>query len=82
VLIPAHTSTRSFVEAREAALVLGQQLRVEARLPVTRDGKLKRTVIGQDRLTAVAIPAVAGSPFAREMMIHLGVQSPLGERFL
>jgi hypothetical protein len=33
-----------------------------------------------DRLVAIAITAVAAPSFAREMVIHLGIQSALGER--
>ena len=71
-----------FVEAWEAALIFSKQLRIETRLPVAWNGKLKPAAIGQNRLSTVAIQAVAGSPFAREVMIHLRVQSPLRQRFL
>jgi hypothetical protein len=70
------------VEARKAALILGKQLRVEARLTVSRDRELKRAAIGQNRLAAVAIAAVASGLFTREVAIHLRVQRPLRQRLL
>ncbi len=70
------------VEAREAALILGKQLRIKARLPVARDGKLQRAAIRQHCLAAVAIAAVADGLFVGEMMIHLRIQRPLRQRLL
>src|SRR3954454_21289610 len=69
------------VEAWEAALVLGDQLRVEARLPVPGDLELDLAGVGEDALAAVAVAAVAGLLTA-EMMIHLRVQRPLGQGLL
>src|SRR4051812_20224335 len=69
------------VEAWEAALVLGDQLRVEARLPVPGDLELDLAGVGEDALAAVAVAAVAGL-LTTEMMIHLRVQRPLGQCLL
>ena len=68
------------IEAGETALILGDQLRIETGLSVARKIKLKLAAVGQDSLLAVAVPAVAGAAFAAEMMVHLRVQSSLGQR--
>jgi hypothetical protein len=63
------------------ALVLGDQLRIEARLAVARHRQLDLPGVGEDRLLAIAI-----SPVARllpgQVMIHLGIQNPFGQRLL
>jgi hypothetical protein len=72
------------VEAGEAALVLGDELRVEGREPVARDLQVQLPGAGQHRLAAVAVAAV-GPPVrlaAVQVVVHLGVQRPLGERLL
>jgi transposase-like protein len=69
------------VETWKAALILGDELRIEAGLPVPRDLELEPTGLGRHRLAAIAIPAVAVF-VGREMMVHLGIQGPLGQRFL
>lgn len=69
------------VEAREAALVLGDQLRIERRLPVAGDLQLDPAGVGRHRLAAVAFAAVAGV-VTGEVMVHLSVQRPLGQRLL
>jgi transposase len=72
------------VEAGEAALALGDQLRVEGGQPVARDLQLQLAGPGEHGLAAVAVAAV-GPPVRLagvEMMIHLGVQRPLGQRLL
>ena len=70
------------VEAGKAALVLGDQLRIEARLPVARHLQLDLAGVGRHRLAAIAVAAVAGPVLADEVMVHLGVQRPLGQRLL
>src|SRR5580700_2562130 len=69
------------VEPWKAALVLGDQLRVKARLAVARHLQLDLPGIGDDRLPAVPVAPVAGR-LAGQMMIHLGVQHSLGQRLL
>jgi hypothetical protein len=71
------------VEAGEAALVFGDQLRVEAALPIARHLEPDPpTGVGQHRLAAIAAAAVPGARLAAEMVVHLGIQRPLGERLL
>ena len=62
------------VEAGEAALILGDQLRIEAGLAIARDLQVQLAGVGHHRLAAIAVAAVAGPSFAREMVIHLGIQ--------
>jgi len=69
------------VEAGEASLILGDELRVERRLPVTGDLQLDPAGPRRHRLAAIAVAAVTGLVDV-EMMIHLGVQRPLGQRLL
>src|ERR1700693_1693590 len=69
------------VETREPALVLGDQLRIEAGLAVARHLQLDRPGVGDDALPAVAVTPVAGL-LATQMMVHLGVQHPFGQRLL
>jgi hypothetical protein len=47
------------IEAGETPLVLGNQLRVEGGLPIPRDRELDPPGVGQHRLAAVAVAAVA-----------------------
>src|ERR1017187_5974386 len=75
------------VEARKAALILGDQLRIEGSFPVARDRNLKLRRIGQDLLAggAVAVIAVIAAlllGFLPQMVVHLGVQHPFRERLL
>ena len=72
------------VEAGEAPLVLGDELRVEGRQPVARDLQIELAGAGGHALGAVAIAAV-GAPVrlaGLEMVVKLGIQRPLGERLL
>ncbi len=69
------------VEARETALIFGDELRIEARLPIARNLQLDPARVGRHGLFAIAVAAVAGLA-GRQMMIHLGVQRPLGQRLL
>ena len=69
------------VETRKAALVLGNQLRVEAGLAVAGHLQLDRAGIGDDTLPAIAVAPIAGL-LAGQMMVHLGIQHPLGQRLL
>src|SRR3954453_3833064 len=66
-------------ETRKAALILGDQLRVEAGLPVAGDLQIELAGVGDHRLATISIAAVARL-LAGEMMIHLGIQDALGER--
>src|SRR3954463_4574498 len=68
--------------AGEPSLVLGDQLRVEGRPPVTRHLQLDPAGVGDDALAAVAVAGVAGAAVAGEVVVHLGVQRPLGQRLL
>jgi len=62
--------------------VLGGQLRIEARLPVPRDLERQLAAVGDHRLPAIAVAAVALATFSGQVVVHLGVQRPLGERLL
>ena len=70
------------IEPGEAALVLGDQLRVEARLTVARHVDRQLAGIGHHGLPAVAVARVAGTVLAGQVMIHLRVQGALGQRLL
>jgi len=69
------------VEPWKAALVLGDQLRIETGLPVARHRQLDLAAVGDDRLLAITISPIAWS-LAGEMMIHLGGENPFGQRLL
>ena len=69
------------VEAGKAALVFADQLRIEAALPVARNGKLERSGVGQNRLLAVAVARIAAL-ITLQVMIQLGLQRTIGERLL
>ena len=69
------------VETWKATPVLGDQLRIERRLPVAWDLQLDPASLGRHRLAAVAVAAVRGV-IARQMMVHLGVQRPFGQGLL
>ena len=69
------------VEPRKPALVLGDQLRIEAGLAVARHLQLDLAGVGDDRLLAITVTPVARL-LAGQMMIHLGVQNPFGQRLL
>ena len=62
-------------------LALGDQVRIEARLPISRHIQLYPSGVGNYRLFAVTIAAVAGLA-VRKMTVHLRVQRPLSQRFL
>src|SRR5215212_1131370 len=68
--------------AGETALVPGDQLRVEARLPIPRHLQRDLARVEDDRLAAVAVAAVAGLLLTAEVVVHLGVQRPLGQGLL
>jgi hypothetical protein len=69
----AYIDTIFFIEARKAALVLGDQLRVEARLPVARHVDRHLTGVRHHGLPAVAVARVAGAVFASQVVIHFRV---------
>src|SRR3954465_3840434 len=69
------------IKPRKAALVSGDQLRIETGLAVARHRQLDPTGIGNDRLLAVAISPIARL-LARQMMVHLGVENPFGQGLL
>ena len=60
------------VETRQATLIFGDELRIEAGLAVPRDFEFEPAGLGRHRLPAKAIPAVAAF-VGREMMVHLGI---------
>jgi hypothetical protein len=68
------------VEARKPSLVLGDQVRIEGRLPISRHIQLYPSGVGNYRLLAVAVSAVAGLA-VRKVMVYLRVQRPVGQRF-
>ena len=68
------------VQAGKTPLILGDQLRVAASLPVARDRKVHPPGVGQHGLGAVAVAAVAR--LARQVVVHLGIQDPLGQSLL
>lgn len=81
-LQPVDDGEQDILGAMVAQLVYDPQPKLRAlvllgRLPVTRDLKLDPANLGRHRLTAGAITAVARF-IAGQMMIHLGVRSPLG----
>ncbi len=69
------------VEAGKAALVFADQLRIEAALPVARNGKLERSGVGQNRLLAVAVARIAAL-VTLQVMIQLRLQRTIGQRLL
>src|SRR3954452_23878733 len=64
------------VEAGKAPLVLGDELRVERRLPIARDLELNPAGLGHHGLPAITVAAVAGI-VSRKMVVHLSVQRSL-----
>src|SRR5690606_1072552 len=70
------------VEAGEPALVLGDQLGIEAALAVARNVDLDLAGVRHHALAAIAVAAVAGLLIAAEMMIHLGIERPFGQGLL
>jgi hypothetical protein len=69
------------VESGEAALILGDQLRIKPGLAVARNLQLDLAGIGDDRLLAITISSVARL-FAGEMMVHLGVENSFRQDLL
>jgi len=69
------------VEAGKPALVLGDELGIEGRLPVAGDLQLDPAGLGGHPLAHITIPAVAGL-LRGQVMIHLGIQGPLGQSLL
>src|SRR3712207_3360351 len=80
----AHCDRQLAVEAGEAALVLGDELRVEGRQPVARNLQIQLAGAGEHGFAAIAVAAV-GAPVrlaAIEVVVELGIERPLGERLL
>ena len=72
------------VETRQAPAILGDQLRIESRQPITRHRDRQLAAVGEQRLAAIAVAAV-GTTLGRltiQMMVHLGIQRPLRQRAL
>ena len=65
------------IEAGEATLVLGDQLRVEAARPITRHLDLDPSPIGRHRLAAIAVPAVGSLAPPAKIVIHLRIERPM-----
>jgi hypothetical protein len=76
------------VEAREATLVLGNEQRLEAALPVARHIQPQRPVLGQHRLGAGTVAVVVGFVRPRrprriaQVVRQFGAQRPLDQRLL
>jgi hypothetical protein len=68
------------VEAREAALVLGDELRIEAPVTIARNRQLEFATVGENSLatTAVAVIARRLLGILTQMVIHLGIEDALG----
>src|SRR3989337_979455 len=65
------------VEPGETALILGDQLRIEARLAVARNVDLQLARLGCYGLPAIAVAHVTSAFACRQMVIHLSVQRAL-----
>src|ERR1700738_2451695 len=72
------------VETGKPPLIFGDQLRIEGRQSVARNFKLDLAGLGENRFSAIAVPAVATAVLLAlvEMMIYLGVQGSFGKRLL
>src|SRR5271157_2143080 len=72
------------VETRKSPLIFGDQLRIEGRQSVARNFKLDLGGLGENRFSAIAIPAIRAAVFLAvvEMMINLCVQGSFGKRLL
>jgi hypothetical protein len=70
------------IKARKAPLVFGNQLRIKSRQAITGDRQIDRAGVGQHGLAAIAVAGVAGFALLIEMMVHLGIERPLGESLL
>jgi hypothetical protein len=69
------------VEARQPAPVFGDELRIEGREPIPRYRDRQLAGRRHQRLAAVAVAAIVAT-FHRlcgQVVVHLGVQGPLGE---
>lgn len=70
------------IKARKAALILGDQLRIEAARTVTRHLDLDLASVRYNGLATLAMTAVANLLIATKMIIHLGIERSLGKRLL
>jgi len=72
------------VEAGEAALVLGDELRIETSVTIARNRQLELAAVGQNRLGTAAVAVIAGRLLGilAQMVVHLGIEHPLGQRLL
>lgn len=70
------------IEPLEPPLVLGNQLRSEARLPVARHINVDLAGVDHRRLATVAIAAASGLLITAQMAIHLGIERAFGQALL
>src|SRR3546814_18110599 len=66
------------IKPRKTALILGNQLRVEAAMPVAGHVDLELAGVRRHRLAAVTVAAIASLLIVAQMMIHLGIERPFG----
>ena len=76
------------VEPVEPGLAFGDKLRLEGSRPVARDRNLNFSILGQKRLRARPVAAVAASPpggialLVAQMLAQLGAKRPLDQSLL
>ena len=72
------------IKAREAPLILGDQLRIEAAFPVTRNRNGQLRCAGQNRLLRSSIAPVANAFFTlrTKMLIQFRIQNAFRKRLL
>ena len=72
------------VEARKAALIAGNQLRIKRAFAIARNAQIELGAPGQHRLLRIAIAMVgfARRGLAVEMLVELRIQNTLGQRLL
>ena len=72
------------VEVGKAALIPGDQLRIEGSCPVARDRQRHLRRARQNRLLRMAVAAIGAAfgAFVLKVLVKLGVQNPLRKRLL
>ena len=76
------------IEVGKAATILGDQLWLEAGLPVARHLQIELASAGQDGLAAVTVPMIAWfadhlvCAFRSQVLVHLGIEDALRQRLL